>query len=399
MNSSANAIWFCRRLGLLALVLAFLGLNACNLLRRQSASTPGPSVANIILSNSIFMDRTGNGDTATLQFKTSANAVCRIAYYAQDPNRTPTMANPTVQPCSNQNQPRQTFVENLSGLRQDTLYFLNIYTWVPPASEATASMLTIRESSDSSSMIIGDASASFNDLMVARLDVPLMSAEVFHHVPDHPITAGTVKTQLMQQLGCQRGVPSSIAAFRSASPTLGVQNLSTRDFAAANAIAHPDYPERLQLSYQAVNTGMNQWSLIFQSSNKDFLVPVQPISQLVSVEMESANITSFDTPQLMKAADIFTLDTSKPLKFSWSVANTLLSPSYLTIQIGNPDSPNALYCVFNANSGSGSIDPSYLQNIDDGQQDILVKLISNQLWVKEGWLVAISDWRSGRISK
>ena len=145
---------------------------------------------------------------------------------------------------------------------------------------------------------------------------------------------------------------------------------------------------------------MNQWSLLYKASNnRDILVPVQPMSQIVNVEMESANITNFDSPQLAKAADLFKIDATKPLKFSWTTGNNLLDLSYMTVQIGRPDYDKAIYCVFEANKGGGRVDPSLLQNLDDGDQVVMVELASNQLWVKDGWILTVYDWRSGRIEK
>jgi hypothetical protein len=156
----------------------------------------------------------------------------------------------------------------------------------------------------------------------------------------------------------------------------------------------------LQLAYTAVNSGMNQWSLLYLSANKkDVLVPVQPISQILNVEMESASITNFDPPQLGKAAELFKIDASKPLKFAWTTGNNLLDLSYLTVQIGRPDNDKSIYCVFAASKGTAVIEPALLQNLDDGDQVVLVELASNQLWVKDGWLLTVYDWRSGRIEK
>ena len=385
----------------------------------------GPAAAStLIVANSVFIDRLGLGDSARVQFKTTANTVCELAFSPQDEKNPAAPAAPAVVPCSDQGQPRTAFIEKLEGLRTDTLYFVTISVWVPPATKAQAQRFTVRETPDNPSIVSGGGSGSggagtsssgtggaggaggassggaFNELLVARLDIPLKSAEVHRHVPAAPVDTATIKAKLTRKLGCQQGVPAADAPFRDANADIGIKNLITRDFATATAQASPDHPERLQLAYTAVNTGMNQWSLLYLSANKkDVLVPVQPISQILNVEMESANITNFDPPQLGKAADLFKIDASKPLKFAWTTGNNLLELSYMSIQIGRPDNDKSIYCVFAASKGVGVIEPALLQNLDDGDQVVLVELASNQFWVKDGWLLTVYDWRSGRIEK
>ena len=398
----------CRRVALiLCLILMAPG---CFLMTKSSSHRSAAST--LIVANSVFIDRLGAGDSARVQFKTTANAVCELAFYAQDAKSSPTQDQPTVVPCSNQTQARTDFVEKLSGLRADTLYYLTISAWVPPATKAQAERLTVRETPDNPAIVnngsgsgsgngsgTGSATA-FKELLVARLDIPLMSAEVHRHVPANPVDAPTIKANLTRKLGCQQGFPPNDAPFRDAATDVGIKNLVSRDFAAATAQPSPDHPERLQLSYTAINNGMNQWSLLYKASNsRDILVPVQPMSQIVNVEMESANITNFDPPQLAKAADLFKIDATKPLKFSWTTGNNLLDLSYMTVQIGRPDYDKSIYCVFAANKGGGSVDPALLQNLDDGDQVVMVELASNQLWVKDGWILTVYDWRSGRIEK
>ncbi|MBM4251042.1 MAG: hypothetical protein FJ146_03650 [Deltaproteobacteria bacterium] len=351
------------------------------------------------MSNSVFLDRTGNGDTAKIQFKTSADALCKLAIYAQDPSRTPTESAPTMIRCSSPNEPRQAFVESISGLRQDTLYYVNIFSWLPSQKEGGATVLRVRETADVPSMVVGDPNGSMKSLMIARLDVPLKAAEIFRHQPTEAFVASTVKTQIMQPMGCHQGLPQLQNNFRHPDPNVAIQNLVTRDFAAANAKSHLEYGNRLQLSYGSVNVGMNRWTLLFQNGGTDVEVPVQPINQLLSVEVESKSIISLENPSLLTPVEVLAIDSSKPLKFSWTVGNTLLDPSYFIVQIGNLNNSGSLYCVFNANTGTAMIEPEMLQKLEDGSLDLQAKLITNQLKVKEGWLITITDWRMGRLTK
>jgi hypothetical protein len=287
----------------------------------------------------------------------------------------------------------------VSGLRQDTLYYVNIFTWLPTKKEGGASVLRVRESADVPSMIVGDPSTLLASLMIANFDIPLKSAEVFRHKPAEPILASTIKTQIMQPFGCHQGLPQLQTSLRSQDSELQIQNFATRDFAAANAKPHPGHPNRLQLNYGSINLGMNRWTLLYQGVGGDIEVPVQPINQLLAVEVESKSILSLDHATLLPTTESLGIDTNKPLKFSWTIGNSLLDPSYLVVQIGNLNNPGSLYCVFNANTGSASIEPEILQRLDDGPLDLQAKLITNQLKVREGWLITTTDWRMGRLSK
>lgn len=392
-----------RQLHGLATLLAIGGVlsfsASCNWMTTRVTDNRSATQPSLVLSNSVFMDRTGNGDTARIQFKTSSDALCKLAVYAQDPSRTPTESAPTMIRCSSPDEPRQAFVESLSGLRQDTLYYINIFTWLPSQKEGGATVLRVRETADVPSMIVGDPNGPMNSLMIARLDVPLKTAEVFRHQPTETFVASTVKTQIMQPMGCHQGLPQLQNNLRIPDPNVAIQNLVTRDFAAANAKSHPEYGNRLQLSYGSVNVGMNRWTLLFQSGGAEIEVPVQPVNQLLSVEVESKSIISLENSSLLAPTEVLSIDSSKPLKFSWTVGNTLLDPSYFIVQIGNLNDSGSLYCVFNANTGTATIAPELLQKLDDGSLDLQAKLITNQLKVKEGWLITITDWRMGRLTK
>ena len=385
-----------KSLSMLCLVTA---VSACELWQTKKSDQHGAITPSSVIGNSVFIDRTGNGDSAEIRFQTKANVLCRLALIPQDSAKAPSTVAPMVFACSNPNSPRQAFLEKVSGLRQDALYLINLYTWTPPQSESEASLVVIKETADSASMIRGDESAVISELLVGRLDIPLMSAEVFRHKLNQPSLATNIKTQLSIPLGCQQGVSSPSQNLREADPVIGIQQLITRDFATASAVASQDHPERMQITYNNLNSGLNQWTLSYQSNGKNSDVTIEPVNQFVSFEMESSNIVSFDSPQLTKAPDSALIDPNKPLKFSWTIANTLLDPSYLVVQIGNPASPNSIYCAFNANQGFGSVDSTFLQNLDDGQLDLQARLITNQLFVKEGWLINVIDWRYGRVSK
>lgn len=385
----------------LAIALILPLTSACFLKPKKKSGKKANAASSLIARDSIFMDRIGDGDSARLTFKTKIAAQCAMAFYSQDQNGTPTKDQPTVVPCA-QGDARTEFVEELKGLQTDTLYYVLLTAWEGGSTKEHGDLVTIKETPNSSSVITpgGEGDGLFRDLMVARLDIPLGVAEVHRHAFDQPTDAASIKTKLNRTIGCQQGVPTKDAPFRDAAKDIVIQNLATRDFAAGNAAAHPDYPGRLQLTYPSVNEGVQRWTFLYTLNGKDILVPIRPIRTIVNMEMESGDaIMNFDKPQLADAVDPLKIDPTKVLKFSWTTENQPQETAYVTVQIGRPDYDKSIYCIFPADKLSGEVDAKLLQNLDDGKQVVLAEMASNQLWVKDGWLVTVYDWRSGRIEK
>ncbi len=369
--------------------------------KKKSAKKSGGAASGLIVRDSIFMDRVGDGDVARVAFKTSKDTLCEMSFYSQEPTVLPAKEQPTVVACS-AGAARSAFTEQLPGLRTDTLYFVIISAWEASATKAQADVVTVKETPSASSIISpgGASDGLFRDLMVARFNIPLQAAEVHRYTFDQPADIPTIKAKLTRAIGCQQGLPDKDAAFREAAPDVAIKSLASRDYAAANATVHPDYPERLQLSFPGLNEGADKWTLSYKLGDQDVSVPVRPISRILNMEMESGtDIINFDKPQLVEAVDPLKIDPTKPLKLSWTTANNLLELSYLTIQIGRPDYEKSIYCVFPADKRSGDVDAKFLQGLDDGKHVLLAELQSNQVWVKDGWLITTYDWRSGRIEK
>ncbi len=390
---------------MLVRVLAFALIlplaSGCFLKPKKKSGKKSSGASGLIQRDSIFMDRIGDGDSARLTFKTGSAAQCEMAFYSQEANGTPTKEAPTVVPCAKA-EAHNEFVEELPGLKTDTLYYVLLTAWYGDASKEDGETITIKETPNNSSIITPGGEGSdglFRDLLVARLDVPLGVAEIHRHSLPEPADVASIKTKLTRTLGCQQGVPQKDAPFREAAADVVIQKLVTRDFAAGSAAAHPEYPGRLQLSYPSMNEGVAKWSLLYQLNGKDIQVPIRPVRTIVNMEMESAEIINFEKPQLAEAVDPLKIDPTKPLKFSWTTENQPQETAYMTIQIGRPEYEKAIYCVFPADKLSGEIEPKLLQNLDDGKQVVLAEMASNQLWVKDGWLVTVYDWRSGRIEK
>ncbi len=391
----------------LAIALILPLTSGCFLKPKKKSGKKSSSASGLIQHESIFMDRIGDGDSARLTFKTGSAAQCEMAFFSQEPNGTPTKEAPTVIACA-QAEAHTDFVEELPGLKTDTLYYVQLTAWESGSTKENGDVVTIKETPNNSSIITPGGEGSdglFRDLMVARLDVPLGVAEVHRYSFAEAVDVPTIKTKLTRKVGCQQGVPDKDAPFREAAGDVAISGLVTRDFAAGSATAHPDYPGRLQLSYPSLNEGVAKWTLLYQLNGKDINVPIRPIRTIVNMEMESGDaesdgtIINFEKPQLAEAVDPLKIDPKKPLRFSWTTENQPQETTYMTIQIGRPDYDKSIYCVFPADKLSAEVDAKFLQNLDDGKQVVLAEMASNQLWVKDGWLVTIYDWRSGRIEK
>lgn len=390
-----------RSLGVVTFVAILIGsLSSCFLMPKKKSGkkisgSSGLIVTQINNESAIFFDRIGDGDTARLQFKTTKPALCELAYYSQDPNVEPKKDAPKVQACA-EGPARTEFTEKLEGLRTDTLYEVVITAWPDGLTKANGESITVRETASNS----GDPTADgkLSDLLVARFNIPLKVAEIHRSSLGAPTDLPTIKTRLNRQLGCRQGVPKGEAAYREAAADVGIKNLATRDFAAGSAVAHPESGGRLLLTYPTLNDGLEKWTLLYQIGDKDVSVPARPMSRILNMEMESTEIIAFDEPQLAEAADPLVIDATKPLKFAWTTG-TLIDQAYMTIQIGRPDQDTAIYCVFQASKLSGVVEPALLAQLEDGRHVVSAELNGNQLWAKDGWLISVFDWRSGRIEK
>jgi hypothetical protein len=153
------------------------------------------------------------------------------------------------------------------------------------------------------------------------------------------------------------------------------------------------------MQFSSINVGMDKWSLLYQASGRDLLVPARPIAAFASVIMSSGTTFNLDNTQLTESSDPFRIDSSQPLKFSWTSSSQLTSASFVTIQVGRPNFPKSIFCTFSAEKKAGSIDPTLLSNLSPDKYVVSVSLITNLFLARENWLITTQDWRSGRIEK
>jgi hypothetical protein len=377
-------------------------------------------VSGLLDRTSVYMDRIGDGTSARIQFKTAKAAVCELSFFAQEPGAKPTREEPGKAPCAAADGGKTEFTEKIEGLKTDLLYFVIIRVWEPGGSRDKAEQVTVQETRSSGGPSDpgggagggdtggGDTSGGGSDptdgrlphIWVARMNVPLRVAEVHKHDFAQPTEVAAIKQLITLTPGCQEGVPEAKSGpMREAAKDIQLQGLTSQDFAAATAQPHPDAEGRLQLRFASLNDGLDKWTLLYKLAGKDFRIPVRPISRILNMEMESSEIIAFDEPQLAEAVDPLKLDPAKPLKFKWTLGSSLADQSYLTIQIGRAEDDKAVYCVFPAEDRAGSIEPKFLQGLEDGRHVVLAELVSHQIWLKYGWLATVYDWRSGRVEK
>ena len=382
------------------LALGFLSglMSGCLLSTKKSTRSRGAS--ELIVRDSIYLDRIADGAAGRLQFKTSRSAVCEIAFYSQEPNVAPTKEKPVTVPCSGEDKPRQEFTERIENLASNTLYFVVISAWDPGAGKKAADVVTVREGAGNPSPgNPGSQDGAVRNIFVGRIDLPLKVAEVHKHTLAKPASLSDLKRALVRNEGCQVSVPNAPAPFREPTTDLGIANLASRDIATGSATQHKDYPQRVSLLFPSLNIGMDKWSIFYQENGRDVLIPARPIATFASVVMTSNQSYNFETPQLNEATDPFKIDPNQPLRFAWTSNSQLTTSTYVTVQIGRSNNQKSIYCLFAAEKRAGTIDPQLLVGLAPDKYVISVELVSNILIAKENWLVTSYDWRSARLEK
>ena len=384
---------------LIALLMISVFLPGC-FLKPKKKSSKKAAGNELVDKGSVFMDRVGDGDSALLQFKTYRTAKCKLEFYSQDGSSTPTREKPGTVDCANTDAGKVEFAEKISGLATDNLYFVVIVIWESGAEATTAQRLTIKETANTDTVITdGGEDLKLTTVSVARLNVPLKVGEFHRYKFDSPVDVAGLKQSLTMNSGCKVGVPTEAPTLSKSNTEMPIANLATRDFAAGTSAKHPEYPERLQITYSGVNELMEKWTLLYTEDGKDHSITARPVSRILNLEMQSDEAMAFGEPQLAEAADPLKIAAQQPLKLTWTVGATLLENTYMTIQIGRSEDPKAIYCAFPASKRSAEIPANLLAGLEDGRHVVLVEMIANQIWLKDSWVITTYDWRSGRIEK
>lgn len=393
----------------------------CFLMPTKTHSKRAGVASGLLNRGSIYMDRIDDGTVARIQFTTSRRAFCQLSYFPQDKSGKPSREESKQIECSSPDKPRTEFTEVINDLQTDKLYFVVIAVWEPGGSKAKAERVTVQETagfqgpkaqkdSTDPAQAGGDTpttpseddpeESKVKEVWMARMNIPLRIAEVHKHNLPEPLSSVALQQRLTLPVGCKNEVPDTKnSPFLEATKDIEIQGLTSQDFAAASALPHPDAEGRQLLNFASINDGLDKWTLLYKFMAKDYRIPVRPISQISSMEMESTDIETLEDAQLLDSVDPLKIDSAKPLKLKWTISPSVVESSLMTIQIGRSGEDNAIFCVFQAKDGSASIDSKFLQGLDDGRHVILAELISNQILLNEKWIVSTHDWRSGRLEK
>ena len=384
------------------ILVQLLTTSGCFLLPedKNSGST---GAQDLVLKESIYLDRIGDGDKARLSFTTSRPAHCSLEWYPQ-----PSTANPegNTEPrdlqtgdCSSIEKPRTDFTEVIKDLRTDSLYLVRLIVWPEGTSRSAAVRVLVKEVSSDGQGVDGlPYDGKISSLNVARLDIPLKSIEVHRHDIGSSLSIDEIKSELSPEFGCKQGPVSADRPFRSAAADIGLSNLATRDFAAGTAKPHDSAPGRLRLTYPSVNEGLDKLSFLYQKNGRDVYVPMRPIEKLQNIELTMATPKPFEKPSLGEPAPaVVTISGSEPLKVSWTTGGRIGDLSYLWIQVGPSHLGKAISCTFKASDRIGVVPSNLLTDLGPGEFNVTATLESNRLWLKDAWLLSSFDWRRTRI--
>jgi hypothetical protein len=356
--------------------------------KKKSGAVRGSEA--IVLRNDVFLDRIGEGERARLKFKTKIPSDCELALYSQDKTQEPKIESPRLIPCSKK---ETTHIEVIKDLRTETLYFIRLSAW--SSDREKADVVVIQEQAGSRS---GAPNTKFDEIHLVRLDRSLLSAEVSTESLAPPLKASDITDKIKRTVGCTQGETFPLGPFRDASPK-NFADLSTKDFAQGRAEPHQDDSNRLKLLYNSFNEGLSRWTLIYERGGKDNTVYLRQGNQFLNIEMIAGETYVFSSPQLSKEVSALAISDETPLKVRWTTDRNLFQESYVHLQIGRPEEPTHIACVFAAKSGSGEVGVDLLTRLPEGKHVVIARLESSQFWASHGWLVAAYDFRTGRIEK
>ena len=234
---------------------------------------------------------------------------------------------------------------------------------------------------------------------MVRFDVPRQLVQLHRHDPSTAVKLSQVRADLERKTGCQQGFPEQTAPFRSFSDDSKVRRIATREFATGKATKHPNFAGIYNLQYNNLNEGLDFWQWTYDYNGEDSSFLSRTGNRILNLDMKSTESYTFEDASLESAAEPFTVDGSKDLRFNWTASKNLLDLAYLSIFIGRSNYEKSIYCVFPAKDYKGSVPANLLSQLADGKHVVLAQLESTQIKPLTGWVISAYDWRSGRIEK
>ena len=383
------------RLKLVSILAVCLTFSACKLLGTQKNTVNQRTTYKIINPDEVVIDRLGDGTSAQIRFTTQEDALCELFYYSQDPAETPSESAPVRVACSGAETARAEFNETVAGIKSESIYNFGIFVWTVAGTKEQGEVLVVRERVNGSGAIRNRAGA-YEQILLARFNVPLRTAEIQKARLDPPMTAQSMLGRSGANLGCGPSLDEQSWMSRATVGKGGLSGLAMRGFAFADAT---ETESRLLASFNALQFGNPEWEWTYQTPEQNnVLVKIRPPGRLTSVEVSQRTRTALAEVKLSDAEASISLDTGYPLTVFWQWDN-VPATSFVHVWIGKSGETGSVHCAFDPKSGRGSLTPETFSGLPPGKHSLVIELESIVFHAASGWLERAVDWRSLKLEK
>ena len=363
---------------------------SCTLKRKsfQNLRSGGAASNFLIIAEKVGIDRTGSQQAMVIRFKTRASAQCQLSIWPMVGGQTAKPSDPKTIGCSSSDW-QTDFLEILRDIDAKAQYAVEIQAW-SQADPGKKDLLVVFEE---------PAIDQLRDLIVARVNLPLHSGEIYRHRLDGNFAADQVSQKLSRELGCRMANNDPASTLSNAMPQTGLNFVESRGFVNSQGRRHPARTDRLQMQFDLLQSGLRwEWNYATRGENRSFLSKAGAEFQVV--EASSKNQRSISQAQLDPSEDALDLASGQPLNLRWTTSE-LGGTAFVRVTIG--ENNQQLTCVFAADKNTGVIDAEFLRNAAAGAQPMMIALESTQVIDPQNgnpaWMVASYDWRSTKINR
>lgn len=348
-----------------------------------------------LIPSEVAFTRLGDGTSVQIQFSTREDAFCEIFYYSQEPSGLPSEASPVRSSCRGGDTARAEFNETVTGINAETVYNFGIFVWTAADTKEKGEVLLIRESTGESGAI-RNRNGEYEEIMVARFNAPLRTAEIQKAHLDPPMAASEILGRSSSALGCTPAVDELSWTSRFASGKGGLASLAMRGFATGEA-AEKD--SRLIAVFNALQFGNPEWEWTYRTPvRENVLVKIRPPARLTAVEVSQRTRTVLSEVKLSDAEALIPFDSGYPLTVAWQWEN-LPANAFVHLRIGKAGETGSVRCTFDPKAGRASVEPVFFGGLQPGKQSLVLELESLVFHATTGWFVRSIDWRSIKLEK
>jgi len=209
----------------------------------------------VLVPDSVLVDRIGDGTSVQIRFTTKVAAFCELYFYSQDPDGEPSEAKPTRLPCSKEGESRTEFNETVTGLTAENLYNFGVYVWAQESPREKGEAIVVRERLDNSGAVrLKDG--TWSEILVARMNAPLRTAAFQRISLDPPLKADAIIARSTVNTGCSPLLDQPHWTGRSTSLGVGLSSFATRGFATAEGAATD---QRITAVFNSLQIGNPEW--------------------------------------------------------------------------------------------------------------------------------------------